>query len=177
MHRLLVLGLVLSTFLAGCSQMNSVGQPATGEMSSPLPHDSNPPSTPWTDPEMPVEHCGLRGAVKIAFLAPPATEVTDWVPGLQGSPELEGKGGSLVVVYDGTVLAPYLTGIPGATRDPYLEGAVCVVTPEGEPNVYSDVSSDDLTIPPGVDNELVWDDGTICRVFVESPTCIPQEMP
>ncbi len=175
-HRLLALGLVLSTVLVGCSQMNSGAQPAMTDQSSPLPHDSGPPSTPWTDPEMPVERCGLRGTAKVAFLVPPATEVTDWVSGLEGSPELKRTDGSLVVIYDGTVEAPYLTGIAGATRDPYLEGAVCVVTPDGEPNVYSDVSADGLTIPPGVDLGRDWDDRTICEVFAGSPTC-RQEVP
>ncbi len=88
-----------------------------------------------------------------------------------------GADGSLVVVYDGRVLAPYLTGIPGATRDPYLDGAVCVVTPDGAPNVYSDVSTAGLTIPPGVDPGLIWDDDTICEVFADSATCSPQAVP
>ncbi len=120
---------------------------------------------------MPVERCGLRGTVGVAFLVPPDTDVFGWVPGLEGSPELEGQDGSLVVVYDGEVFAPHLTGIPGATRDPYHSEAVCVVTPDGEPNVYSDISRQGLALPPGVDAALRWDDGTICEAFPASPTC------
>ncbi len=175
--RLLTLVLVLTGMLSGCSRMSADDQPSPSVVGSGLPHDVSPPSTPWADPDMPVERCGLRGTVEVAFLVPPTSEVTDWVPGLRGSPELEGQDGSLVVVYDGKVFAPYLTGIPGATRDPYLEGAVCVVTPDGEPNVYSDVSVVDLTIPAGVDAALDWDDGTICDVFAESPTCRGQQAP
>ncbi len=123
---------------------------------------------------MPVERCGLRGTVKIAFLAPPATEVADWIPGLQGSPELEGKGGSLVVV---TTEQSWLRTSRGSRAQQEIPTSSVRSDSRGEPNVYSDVSADGLTIPPGVDTEPIWDDGTICRVFVESPTCIRQEVP
>jgi hypothetical protein len=76
----------------------------------------------------------------------------------------------LVVLYAGTARLPYLTGIPGA-RDQTHEGVVCVVTPDGEPNVYSDVSRDGLRAPPGTAPGETWSDPDICEAFVMAPTC------
>jgi hypothetical protein len=107
----------------------------------------------------------------VVFIVPPGTEVVDWVPGLSGSPELEGQDESLVVLYAGEARHPYLTGIPGATRDQVMEGVVCVVTPDGEPNVYSDVPRTGLRVPPGVEPPDAWSDERICELFAQAPTC------
>jgi len=122
---------------------------------------------------MPVQACGLEGVADVAFLIPPGTEYDDCVPGLAQSPELRGQAGSLVVLYKGSVGIAYLTGIPGVPRDDIVEGAVCVVTPDGQPNVYSNVTREGLFVPPGALKESVptLDDDAICVALPRSPTC------
>ncbi len=162
-----VLALVLlavASLVIGCSQIG-VGQ------DPPLPDDSGLELPPQPNPRAPVQACPVEGVADIAFLVPPGTEVVEWVPGLSGATELDGHDGSLVVMYAGVAYLPNLTGIPEATRDPTMSGVVCVVTPGGEPNVYTDVSRTGVRIPPGVEPPETWTDDRICELFAQAPTC------
>jgi hypothetical protein len=164
-----VLAAMLVSICVGCSPM-SAGVAPSGSP-TPLPDDSGRDLAPQPNPKAPVQACGVEGVADAAFVVPARTSAADWLPGLDGATELDRHDGSLVVLYAGTARLPYLTGIPGASRDQTLEGVVCVVTPDGEPNVYSDVSRDGVQVPPGVTPRETWSDTDICEVFVMSPTC------
>ena len=166
-----VVVVVVTAAIAACAQgatpPSATGTPLEGAHVVSSPAGPLPP-----DPDMPVQLCGVQGIADIAFVIPPGTEYGDWVPGVVRSPELVGKAGSLVVLYEGSVRIPYLTGIPGATRDDVVEGAVCVVTPDGERLIYSGITRDGLTVPNGMDDSISEvSDESICLALPESPTC------
>lgn len=164
---------------AGCSRVGAGGG-AGDAATSPVPTSydphvdtAGPLGTPAPDPNMPVQICGIQGVVDVAFVIPPGARYDDLVPALTGATELEGKQGSLVVLYDGPATIKYLTGIPGASRQPTQKDIVCVVTPDGEPNIYTDIGREGMIVPEGIEFTGPINDETICERFRDAPICGP----
>ncbi len=88
------------------------------------------------------------GHIHAYFRVPAGHDIHDYLPAAGKSPELDGVS-ALVVIYDDPVRPLWLiTGVPGASRAP-LSNVVCVVTPSGEFDLYTDVSRAGMTLPPG----------------------------
>ena len=83
------------------------------------------------------------------FTIPHGTDYRDHLPAMGLSPELEGVSSVYVVVYSGPMTMRYLTGQAGVERDPRVTDVVCVVTADGFPNIYTDVSREGLSVPNG----------------------------
>lgn len=166
---ILVVGTLGACSRVGSSDGEAVGTPAA--MSSDLHDGSYGLSSPAPDPDFPVQICGIEGTIETAFIVPAGLQHEDFVPALAGAPELEGKGGSLFLFYEGTATIEYLTGIPGATWDPAKENVVCVITPDGQPNIYSEVSSEGLVVPPGPVIVRPITDESICSALPDASVC------
>ena len=90
--------------------------------------------------------CSVRGTVDRSFVIAESSDYRDYLPAMGDSPELEGRSGLLVVLYEDPAEVLYLTGIPGASREPVANGVVCVVSPDRTPDVYTDVSREGLDV-------------------------------
>lgn len=164
--------ILLALSLSGCSQLAASGDANVAGLPSPRetiddPHGGSggPLGSPQADPDMPVQVCGVEGTIEAAFIVPAATRYDEWVPGLTGATELDGKDGSLVLVYEGEATLANLSGIPGASRQFTHSGVVCVVTADGEPNVYTGIKRDGIIIPPGSSFLGPINDEAICERF------------
>lgn len=93
------------------------------------------------------DECGVIGTVSLRFVIPEGQDYRDVLPEMGLSPELEGVSGATVIVYAGVVELTNLGGIPGASRESRLMRAICVITPSGEPLVYSNVSRGGMRVP------------------------------
>ncbi len=101
---------------------------------------------PFTTPEGPDE-CGVIGSVAVRFVIPAGQDYHDVLPEAGDAPELEGISGATVIVYQGEVELRNVGGIPGVPPETALRDAICVITPDGVPNVYSDVSRRGIRLP------------------------------
>lgn len=171
-----ILVMILVVMLNACSTAGAGGT-RTSESSEAPPDSSESLGTPAPDPDLPVQICGVAGTIDIAFVIPPAVRYDDAVPGFYGAPELAGQHGSLVLFYEGFATIKYLTGIPSASREPTQRDIVCVVTPDGQPTIYEDVSREGIAIPPGASIPIPVTDASICQQFPDAPICKPPDSP
>lgn len=171
---------VLAFALAACGR--PAGAPAAVASASLAATPNDPHAslgdvlgTPAPDSGMPVQACGVQGVIDMAFVIPPGARYDELVPGLAGATELEGKEGSLILFYDGPAVIKYLTGIPGTDRDRTQDDLVCVVTSDGEPNIYTDVGREGVVFPSGFGFVGPINDSTICEQLKEAPICAPRQ--
>ena len=93
--------------------------------------------------------CGIVGRVAAYFRVPEGNDIWDHFPEMGRAPEIEGKTGMFVAVYDGEVSGLFSggPGAPGATRGPVTD-ALCVFEDEDVPNIYVNVSREGMRLPP-----------------------------
>jgi hypothetical protein len=99
-------------------------------------------------PDEALEHlfdCGILGRVSAYFRVPDGNDIWDHFPEMGRSPEIKGKSGLFVALYDGEVSGLF-TGQPGVSRGPVTE-VLCVVDPEEGPIIYSNVSRQGMQLP------------------------------
>jgi hypothetical protein len=159
MARLLGMVILVAALVAACS----VGSPG-GSASAPpasVPATGAPPASSVPSPTNAAGSVSTAEAAELFARCPPAAghihayfrvpaghDIHDYLPAAGKSPELDGVS-ALVVIYDDPVRPLWpITGVPGASRPP-LSNVVCVVTPSGEFDLYSDVSRAGMTLPPG----------------------------
>ena len=91
--------------------------------------------------------CGVIGRVAAYFRVPEGNDIWDHFPNMGRAPEIEGKSGLFVAVYDGEVSGLFL-GRPGASREPVTD-ALCVLDADEGRDVYANVSRGGMRLPPG----------------------------
>jgi hypothetical protein len=94
-----------------------------------------------------VDRCGVDGVIGLAFVVPPGDEVGDYVPYLATAPELAGRSGATVVMFDGPATVRYVTAETGSTPSATSDNMVCVIADE-IPNAYPDVDREGTRLPP-----------------------------
>ncbi len=133
----------------------------TAKPATPLPAISQPPTPQTTIPATTpgegfvsaseaaelIGRCGISGDVAAYFRIPEGNDYRDHFPEMGKSPELDGVSGAFVVVYEGPVEGPF-TGVPGASHGPVVD-VLCVIPPDGDPFIYSDVSREGMSLPAG----------------------------
>lgn len=168
----LALVLISACGQLGASSMETVVAALSAVPTHPDPHpETSGLGSPAPDPDLPVQACGVAGRIDTAFVIPVGQRYDELVPALSGSTELDGDQGSLVLFYAGTATIKYLTGIPGASRDPTLQDVVCVITSDGQPNIYSNVSREGLIVPPASAFAVPVTDASICDALSTAPVC------
>jgi hypothetical protein len=149
---------MIAALVVGCSYVGGQRTPdITAEPATPVPTVSQRPTpdtttfeagfVPEAEANQLIARCGISGDVAAYFRIPEGNDYRDHFPEMGLSPELDGVSGAFVVVYDGPVQGLFL-GAPGASSGPVVD-ALCVISPDGYPNIYSDVSRDKMSLPAG----------------------------
>ena len=94
--------------------------------------------------------CGIVGRVAAYFRVPEGNDIWDHFPKMGRAPEIEGKSGMFVAVYDGEVSGPFSgdPGAPGATREPVTD-ALCVFEDVGPSERLRQCFTRGMRLPPG----------------------------
>ena len=122
-----------------------------------LPSEPAPLSSAagYVDPDLAAqlaEKCQVAGTISYYFVIPEGSSFQTIFPNAGKTPELDGRNGLFVAVYAGDVQILNYSGgawVPGWTPSFTFHNVVCVVPAAGEVEVYSDVSHQGMTLPPG----------------------------
>lgn len=94
-----------------------------------------------------VDPCNALGTVLAEFDLPQGMDFWDVFPDAGLAPELEGRSGLQLIVYDGPVELTNVSGIPGIPRETSVTDAVCVVRPNGDASLYYDIPRARMNLP------------------------------
>ena len=116
-----------SSILAGCSRLGAVTNTAT----------------PDPDP------CMVTGRVLARFVLPDDVSFSDVFPNAGDTSEFDAIEGLELIVYDGEVQMRNITVNPDYSPRTTAQDAVCVITPDGEPGLYINISREGMDLPDG----------------------------